>query len=107
MPPGDDATPRRRRRGVVLDAGIVSILGQTSETNLAGSVNKLAGFTARNTCSDDTTGGGAIGDARDWIKAQFAAIAGLTAARRTDPSPRLRRGRWRSGRRRCPRSSFV
>jgi hypothetical protein len=64
--------------GVGLDTDIVSILGQISEPNLAASVNKLAGFTTRNTCSDDTTGGGAIGDARDWIRTQFEAIGGLT-----------------------------
>jgi hypothetical protein len=78
-PPGDAATPPADGgAGVVLDTGIHSLLGQISESNLAASVNKLAGFTTRNTCSDDGTGGGAIGDARDWIKAQFAAIAGLT-----------------------------
>jgi hypothetical protein len=78
-PPGEGGSPSPDGgAGVVLDTGIVSILGQISESKLAGSVNKLAGYTTRNTCADDTTGGGAIGDARDWIKAQFAAISGLT-----------------------------
>jgi Zn-dependent M28 family amino/carboxypeptidase len=80
MPPGDAATPPAEGGSPPpgLDTGIVTILTQISENNLAGSVNKLSGFTTRNTCSNDTTGGGAIGDARDWIKSQFAAISGLT-----------------------------
>jgi acetylornithine deacetylase/succinyl-diaminopimelate desuccinylase-like protein len=68
-----------------LDPDIAAMLGPISAANLANSIDKLAGFVTRNTCSDDSTGGGAIGDARDWIKAEFAAVPGLTVT--LDPFP--------------------
>jgi hypothetical protein len=54
-----------------VDPGIVAMVGQIDAGNLSTTVAKLSGFTTRNTCSDDTTGANAIGDARDWIKAQL------------------------------------
>ena len=60
------------------DPDVVSMVGQVSAANLSASVAKLSGFTTRNTCSDDSPGSNAIGGARDWIKAQLSAIAGLT-----------------------------
>ena len=59
------------------------MLGQVSAANLSTSIAKLSSFTTRNTCSDGTAGSMGIGGARDWIKAQLSAIAGLTV--RLDP----------------------
>jgi hypothetical protein len=61
-----------------LDSDIQSMLAQVSASNLSSSIAKLSSFTTRNTCSDDTAGSTGIGGARDWIKAQLSAIAGLT-----------------------------
>jgi hypothetical protein len=63
---------------ISIDPGIVSIVGEVSTANLSSSIAKLAGFNTRNTCSDDTTGSNGIGGARDWIRAEFEGIAGLT-----------------------------
>jgi hypothetical protein len=62
----------------VLDPGIVTMVGQVKVANLSAAIAKLSGFRSRNTCSDDSAGSNAIGGARDWIQAQFAAIPGLT-----------------------------
>jgi acetylornithine deacetylase/succinyl-diaminopimelate desuccinylase-like protein len=64
--------------GPALDPDVTAMLGHISESRLSSTVANLAGFATRNTCSNDATGGGAIGDARDWIRAQLSAIAGLT-----------------------------
>lgn len=61
-----------------LDPEIIEMVSTVSAPNISGSVNKLASITTRNLCSDDTTGGNAIGDARDWIQAEFTSIPGLT-----------------------------
>jgi len=77
-PDGGSPPPTDGGTSLSLDPGITAIVGAISESNLAASVAELSSFTTRNTCSDDTTGGGAIGDARDWIKGQLSAIGGLT-----------------------------
>jgi hypothetical protein len=54
------------------------MIGRVSVGNLSSGITELAGFNTRNTCSDDTAGSNGIGGARDWIRAQLAAIPGLT-----------------------------
>jgi acetylornithine deacetylase/succinyl-diaminopimelate desuccinylase-like protein len=61
-----------------VDPDIVAMLAPISADNIASSIGKLTDFVTRNTCSNDTTGGGAIGDARDWIQAELLAVPGLT-----------------------------
>jgi hypothetical protein len=75
---GTSTTSSGGDAGPPLDPDIVSMLGQISEANLTSSVTVLSGQRTRNTCSDDSPGSMAIGGARDWIKAQLAAIPGLT-----------------------------
>jgi acetylornithine deacetylase/succinyl-diaminopimelate desuccinylase-like protein len=49
-------------------------------TRVSAAIDKLASFTTRDTCSNDTSSGGDIGSARDWVKAQYQGIAGLTVS---------------------------
>ena len=78
MQTGDGGTQEAGTQPPPLDSDIQSMLAQVSAANLSSSIAKLSAFTTRNTCSDDTAGSTAIGGARDWIKAQLSAIAGLT-----------------------------
>jgi hypothetical protein len=80
-PPSPDAGPMMP----ALDADIMAQLGAISDANITSSVTKLTSFGTRNTCSDDSPGSQGIGGARDWIKAQFAAIPGLQVI--LDPFP--------------------
>jgi hypothetical protein len=77
-PESATASDASSKSAPALDPGIMTMIGQVQAANLSASVAKLSGFNSRNTCSDDTAGSKAIGGARDWIQAQFAAIPGLT-----------------------------
>jgi hypothetical protein len=66
--------------GPGLDPAIATIVASVDTTRVNATINKLANFTTRNTCSNDTSNGGAIGSARDWVKAQYQAIPGLTVS---------------------------
>ena len=63
-----------------MDPQITGSVGSVSSTRISNSIDTLAAFTTRNTCSSDTASGNAIGSARDWVKAQYQAIAGLTVS---------------------------
>jgi hypothetical protein len=63
-----------------LDGEIAGAVGSVSSTRIGSAITTLAGFTTRNTCSSDTPAGNTIGAARDWVKAQFQSIAGLTVS---------------------------
>jgi hypothetical protein len=60
-----------------LDPEIARMLEQVEESRIATSIQTLANFRTRNTCSDDNAGTSAIGGARDWLMSQLAAIPGL------------------------------
>jgi Peptidase family M28 len=62
------------------DPEIAGIVAGVSGSRMMGRITTLSGFTTRNTCSDDTSGGNMIGSARDWIQAQLKATAGLTVS---------------------------
>jgi hypothetical protein len=59
-----------------LDSEIAGMLSQVEESRIAASIQTLANFQTRNTCSDENDRA-AIGGARDWIMSQFSAIPGL------------------------------
>lgn len=64
----------------MLDLEISGALGSVDPMRIETSIATLAGFATRNTCSNDTSSGNAIGAARDWIKAQFEGVAGFTVS---------------------------
>lgn len=59
------------------DSDIRSILATISADRIAQSIQTLAAFGTRSSCSPQTTGTQGIVAARDWIKAQMDAIGGL------------------------------
>jgi Peptidase family M28 len=59
------------------DPDIVSILANLSADRISQSIQTLAGFGTRSSCSPQTAGPQGIVAARDWLKAQFDGIAGL------------------------------
>jgi hypothetical protein len=59
------------------DVDIASILANISADRISQSIQTLAAFGTRSSCSPQTTGTQGIVAARDWIKAQFDAIGGL------------------------------
>jgi hypothetical protein len=61
----------------MLDPGITGIVGAVDSTRIMNDIVRLTQFTTRNTCSDNTAGGNAIGAARDWIRSRYQAIPGL------------------------------
>ena len=71
--PGADAGP-------LLDPEIVGALSAVDPMRIESSIATLSGFTTRNTCSDNSSSGDAIGAARDWIEAQFQAASQFTAS---------------------------
>ncbi|HMI84935.1 MAG TPA: M28 family peptidase [Polyangiaceae bacterium] len=66
--------------GSSLDPEIVGIVTSVDSGRISSGITTLSNFTTRNTCSNNTASGNAIGAARDWINAQFQAIGGLTVA---------------------------
>ena len=77
-PPTDAGHPDADTKG--LDPEITGIVGAISSTRILSAVDRLAGFTTRNTCSNNGATGNAIGAARDWIRGQMQAIGGLTVS---------------------------
>jgi hypothetical protein len=64
-----------------LDPEIIGLVGGVSATAITARINTLSAFTTRNTCSSDVgAAGNDIGAARDFIKAQYEAIGGLTVS---------------------------
>jgi acetylornithine deacetylase/succinyl-diaminopimelate desuccinylase-like protein len=63
-----------------LDPAILTIVAAVDTARVSATINKLASYTTRNTCSNDTSSGNTIGAARDWIKAQYQAIPGLNVS---------------------------
>jgi Zn-dependent M28 family amino/carboxypeptidase len=62
------------------DPDIASIVGGVSADRISQSIQTLVAFGTRSSCSPQMTGNQGIVAARDWIKAQFDAIGGLTTS---------------------------
>jgi hypothetical protein len=67
------------RTGLV-DSDVGSIVASVSSARLSQSVQTLVAFGTRSSCSASTSTTQGIVPARDWIKAQFDAIGGLTTS---------------------------
>jgi hypothetical protein len=65
---------------LVADPDIATIVGGVSADRISQSIQTLVGFGTRSSCSPQTTGNQGIVAARDWIRAQFDAIGGLTTS---------------------------
>jgi hypothetical protein len=63
-----------------MDLDIASIVGSVSADRISQNIQTLVAFGTRSSCSPQTTGNQGIVAARDWIKAQFDAIGGLTTS---------------------------
>ena len=79
MPPVDASTPDGG--GPSLDPEIVGIVTSINTTRISGDVTTLSNFTTRNTCSNNTASGNAIGAARDWIYNQLQSIGPYTVSK--------------------------
>lgn len=75
MGPVDSSPPDHPMLPV--DTDIVSIVANVSATSLSRTIQTLVAFGTRSSCSTSTSSTQGIVAARDWIKAQFDAIAGL------------------------------
>src|SRR5437016_14430202 len=71
LAPPEDAPPPAAQ------TALLQGLAAADEQRVADTVTHLGSMTTRNTCSDPSPQGGAIGAARDWIRDRFAAIPGL------------------------------
>jgi Zn-dependent M28 family amino/carboxypeptidase len=56
------------------------MVANISSSRISQTIQTLAGFGTRSSCSTPTTGAQGIVPARDWIKSQFDAIGGLTTS---------------------------
>lgn len=63
-----------------LDADILNRISNIDSNRISNSIQMLANFGTRNTCSSNTGGTSGIGAARDWIRGQFAALPGVQTA---------------------------
>jgi Zn-dependent M28 family amino/carboxypeptidase len=63
-----------------VDSEINAIIAGIDANRIWQTIQKLAGFGTRNSCSTAMTGGLGITAARDWIKAQYDSIGGLTTS---------------------------
>jgi Peptidase family M28 len=63
-----------------LDPEIGGAVSGVSSTRIGSSINTLAGFPTRNACATPASSGTGINAARDWIRTQYQAIAGLTVS---------------------------
>ena len=63
-----------------LDSDIAAIVASISSARVSQTIQALAGFGTRSSCSTQLTGTQGIIPARDWIKAQFETIGGLTTS---------------------------
>ena len=68
-----------------LDPEISAVVQAVDPMRVGMSIEKLSSFTTRNTCSDGTAGGNAIGAARDWIQSQLQAVPGFTVSLQNAP----------------------
>src|SRR5262245_12913088 len=59
------------------DPAIAGMVAAIAEDRVAASITMLAGMGTRHTCSSNTGTTTGIGAARDWIRAQMSAVAGL------------------------------
>lgn len=75
-----------------LDPEISGALDSVSAMRVEMSIETLAGFTTRNTCSSDSSSDNAIGAARDWIQAQLQAVPGFTVSLESFPVSGCGRG---------------
>ena len=58
-------------------APVKQAVAAVDEQKITEAITRLAGYPTRNTCSDPSGVGGAIGAAREWILFRFGEIAGL------------------------------
>jgi acetylornithine deacetylase/succinyl-diaminopimelate desuccinylase-like protein len=65
---------------LAMDPDIASIVSGVSTDRIGQTIQSLVAFGTRSSCSPQTTGNQGIVAARDWIKAQFDAIGGLTTS---------------------------
>src|SRR6266545_3467886 len=72
-PPSDSGAP-------ALDPGISSVIGMVDSMRIMNDIVRLTQFTTRNTCSDNTSTGNAIGAARDFLRMRYQAIPGLNVS---------------------------
>jgi len=79
MPPGDASTPDGG--GPSLDPDIITIVTSVNTTRVSNDITTLSNFTTRNTCSNNTASGNAIGAARDWIYGQLQSIGPYTVSK--------------------------
>lgn len=68
-----------------LDPKISAAVDAVSPMGVATSIETLAAFTTRNTCSNATSSGNAIAAARAWIQAQFQAVPGFSVSIQNAP----------------------
>lgn len=62
---------------LVTDPEIAGLLGQISPDRIATTIQTLAAFGTRSSCSSADGGSRGIGGARDWIEAQLTGVGGL------------------------------
>jgi hypothetical protein len=63
-----------------VDSDIAAIVASISSDRISQTIQTLVGFGTRSSCSTQTTGNQGIVPARDWVKAQFDSIGGLTTS---------------------------
>ena len=68
-----------------IDPEISGAVDAVAPMRIETSIATLAKFTTRNTCSNNTSAGNAIGAARDWIQAQLQAIPRFTVSLESFP----------------------
>jgi acetylornithine deacetylase/succinyl-diaminopimelate desuccinylase-like protein len=69
--------------GTSLDPDITGIVTSVNTTRISSDITTLSNFTTRNTCSNNTASGNAIGAARDWIYGQLQAIGAYTVSKQS------------------------
>jgi acetylornithine deacetylase/succinyl-diaminopimelate desuccinylase-like protein len=78
VPTSDGGAPDASQSG--LDSEIAGAVSAIGVDRITSGIDTLAAFTTRNTCADNTSGGNALGAARDWIRAQLEGIPGLVVS---------------------------
>ncbi|WP_433060936.1 M20/M25/M40 family metallo-hydrolase [Dactylosporangium sp. CS-033363] len=77
----DNGGPGRRPQPQVPDRDLRRLLGEIDERRIRATVNRLVAFGTRHTLSSQTDPNRGIGAARDWLFAQFQAVAAASGGR--------------------------
>jgi len=72
--------------GPAIDPTISEAIAGIDAMRVGTAIETLAAFTTRNTCSNNTSSGNAIGAARDWIQMQLQAAPQLTVSLQDFPA---------------------